>query len=184
MNIKEISSEKLIKGLVGELKKNEAIKAPEWASFVKTGRFKERPPYSDDWWHSRAASVLRRVKLTGPIGVSKLRTKYGGKKNRGVAPEKFYRGSGSIARKILQQLEKAGLLKQAQKGVHKGRVLTPKGQSMIDKVTIQIMKDTGTVPKRKRPSEKGHDAGKAEIPQKPLAKPRPAKKPEPVVIVE
>ena len=41
----------------------------------------------------------------GPIGVSKLRTKYGGKKNRGHKPEHFYKGSGSVARKVLQQFE-------------------------------------------------------------------------------
>ena len=84
----------------------------------------------------RTASVLTPIKAKGPIGVSKLRRKYGGKKNRGVKEEHSYKGSGSIIRKCLQQLEKAGLIKQMEKGVHKGRILTTKGQSLIDKTLI------------------------------------------------
>ena len=109
----------------------EVIKQPEWAPYVKTGMHKERPPADKDWFFLRAASILRIVGTKGPIGVSKLRIKYGGRKNNGVASSHFYKGSGSIVRKALQQLDKAGLTVQSEKGVHKGRVLTPKGQSML-----------------------------------------------------
>ena len=87
-----------------EFKKGGKNTPPSWHSFVKTGAGKERPPVSNDWWYIRTASVLRRVALLGPIGVSKLRVHYGNNKNRGHKPEKFYRGSGNILRKILQQL--------------------------------------------------------------------------------
>src|SRR3989338_9088295 len=121
-----------------ELKKMPEIKAPEWAAFAKTGMHKERPPVSGDWWHIRVASVLRTVYRLGPVGVSKLRTKYGGKKNRGVKQERFAKGSGSILRKSLQQLEKAGLIKFTEKGVHKGRIVTPKGKSFLDRIAMQM----------------------------------------------
>ena len=107
------------------------IQKPEWADYVKTGVHKERPPSRDDWWYVRAAAVLRTVKLQGPIGVSKLRTKYGGLKNRGVKPEHFFKGSGSVLRHVLQQLEHAELVKQTEKGVHKGRMTTPKGDALL-----------------------------------------------------
>ena len=116
-----------------ELKK--VIKAPEWAQFVKTGVHKERPPVEKDWFYKRAAAILRSVYIKGPIGTNKLRIKYGGRKNRGQAQEKFYRGSGNIIRKALQQLEEAGLIKKAEKGVHKGRMITPKGKSFLDKLS-------------------------------------------------
>ena len=109
------------------------INPPEWHIFVKTGAGKERPPVNNDWWYQRAASVLRRVYLTGPIGVSKLRTKYGSKKNRGHKPEKFYKGSGKIIRVILKQLEEAKLIVKAEKGMHKGRIITKQGISFIEK---------------------------------------------------
>ena len=122
----------LINAVAQDLK--ELITKPDWADFVKTGVHKERPPQQDDWWYIRAAAILRTVYIRGPIGVSKLRTKYGGLKNRGVAPSKFAKGSGSIIRHILQQLEQAELIKQAERGVHKGRITTPKGASLLFKV--------------------------------------------------
>jgi small subunit ribosomal protein S19e len=127
----EEDPKKVIENLAKELK--QIIKQPEWTPYVKTGMHKERPPLDKDWFFMRAASVMRAVAMKGPVGVSKLRNKYGGRKNRGVNTEHFYKGSGSIIRKALQELDKVGLTTQAEKGVHKGRVLTPKGQKMLAK---------------------------------------------------
>jgi len=128
----------LIEKSTVELKKIEAIKPPSWALFVKTGMHKERPPYKRDWWYTRTASILKQVYRYGPIGVSKLRTRYGGKKNRGMKPEHFYKGSGSIIRKILQQLENEGLIKKDEKRTHKGRVITAKGKKFLDGIASKI----------------------------------------------
>ncbi len=83
MTIYDVDPTELIDEIAKELQKIEEIKPPEWASFVKTGANRERPPMRKDWWFVRAASVLRKVNLKGPIGISKLRTLYGGLKNRG-----------------------------------------------------------------------------------------------------
>ena len=144
-NIYNCDPSELVEKASEELKKIETIKAPEWALFVKTGMHKERPPMKNDWWYVRTASVLRKVYVLGPIGVSKLRTKYGGKKNRGVKPEHFYKGSGSIIRKIIQQLEKEGFVKKDLKRVHKGRSITAKGKKFLDDVAATISK---TQPKK------------------------------------
>jgi len=131
--IYDTNTQELIDKAAEKLK--EVIEAPEWSKYVKTGTAKERPPSENDWWHKRAASILRKVYLRGPIGTNKLKVKYGSKKNRGHKPEKFYSASGKIIRTILQQLEKAELIKQGQKGVHKGRIITPKGKSFLDKLS-------------------------------------------------
>jgi small subunit ribosomal protein S19e len=128
-----ISKQELIKQLSKEMKNH--LRKPEWADFVKTGMHKEKPPVDPDWWYIRAASMLLKIEKLGPVGVSKLRTKYGGRKNMGVAPDHAFKGSGKILRTILQQLEKEGLVKQEAKGVHKGRVLTPKAKSLIVKLS-------------------------------------------------
>ena len=138
VSIYDVDPTELIKKAAEMLKENENIKPPVWADFVKTGRHKERPPAEKGWWYIRAAAVLRSVYKLGPIGVSKLRSKYGGKKRRGMKPEHFYKGSGAIIRKVLQQLEKSGFISQAQRGAHKGRVVTKKGRSFIDKVAAQM----------------------------------------------
>ena len=130
--IYDTNTQELIKKAANALK--EKIKAPEWSMFVKTGVAKERPPVDRDWWYMRAASILRKIYLFGPIGTNKLRVKYSSRKNRGYVPEKTFSGSGKIIRVILQQLEKEELLKKAEKGVHKGRIITPKGKSFLDKL--------------------------------------------------
>ena len=131
----DVEVNEVIEKTAQELKKQ--INQPEWSLFVKTGPGKERPPEHKDWWYLRAASILRKIYILGPIGVSKLKTKYGNKKNRGHKPEKFMKGSGKIIRVILQQLEEIGLVEKQDKSNRKGRILTAKGRSFLDKINIK-----------------------------------------------
>ena len=136
----DVPAQELVEKAAEKLKAVPEIKPPSWASYVKTGHSKERPPAREDWWYVRSASVLRAVYRLGPVGVSKLRMKYSSKKNRGVQSEKAFKGSGNILRKILQQLEKAQLVRQTTKEIHKGRIVTPKGKSLLDKTASEIYK--------------------------------------------
>lgn len=155
----DVDPGKLIEKLAEELKKVEHIKAPEWGKFAKTGAGKERPPARRDWWHVRAASVMRKIYVSGPVGVSKLRKKYSSKKNRGHKPERVYSGSGNILRKILQQLEKAELLKYVEKGVHKGRIVTSKGEKLLNKAATGLGKVEEKIKKiEKQPEKKENGA--------------------------
>lgn len=112
----------------------DSIETPEWTKFVKTGHGKRNRPENKDWYITRVASILRKIYMNGPIGTSKLRKVYSHKKNRGHKPERTTIASGKIIRTALQQLEKSGFVKQAEKGVHKGRIITPKGKSFLDKL--------------------------------------------------
>lgn len=136
----EVPADLLIKRLAEYLKQRvPAVKPPAWAYFVKTGAHKERPPQDPDWWYYRAASILRKLyKSSEPIGIETFRTIYGGRKNYGVAPEHFVKGSGSIVRKILQQLEMAGFVKTIP---GKGRVLTPTGRALLDNLAYEILRE-------------------------------------------
>jgi len=138
MNVKEYNSEALIKELAVELEKVPDCKIPDWAKLVKTGVGKTRPPMKQDWWYQRSASILRRIALNGPIGVNKLKRKYGCKYRRGYKPAVFSEGSGKIIRVILQQLEKAGYIKQNVVSGHKGRVIDSKGIELVSMVAKNI----------------------------------------------
>tara|TARA_Y100000310_G_C20686319_1_gene819252 strand:- start:7 stop:594 length:588 start_codon:yes stop_codon:yes gene_type:complete len=180
--VQEVNTAQLLELIKGELKKTESIKAPVWAKFVKTGAGRDRPPVELDWWHTRASSILRWVYLRGPVGVNKLRVKYGNRANMGMAPERFVKSSGNIIRKILQQLEKAELIKQDTIKGHKGRVVTTKGKSMLDKLSTTISKlkprvDAQPAPKEK-PVDKPKEKPKVEAPKKPADKPKEKKKEE------
>lgn len=153
MTVYDVPINDLILKVAEELEKMSDMTPPSWADFVKTGMHKERAPTQSNWWHIRAASVLLKIRKNGPVGVSKLRTKYGGKKNRGHKPEKFFRASGNILRKILQQLEKSGLAKKAEKGIHKGRIITPQGAKLLGKAAEEIMKEQKIVIPKKSTTE-------------------------------
>lgn len=137
VNAKFVPPQVLIDELAKYLKENvEEVKPPEWALYVKTGSHKERVPDDPDWWYKRCASLLRKIYLNGPVGIERLRTVYGGRKNMGTVREHFRKAGGAIIRNTLQQLEKAGLVEKTPRG----RILTNKGRSLIDKIAAQIFK--------------------------------------------
>ena len=170
MSLYDVPKGELIAHVAEELKKIPTCKQPSWAPFVKTGAHKERPPAQADWWHHRLASVLRRVAEQGPIGVSKLRKLYGGKRNRGFAPSRTYSGSGNILRKTLQQLEKSGFVKQVAKGIHKGRELTPQGRKFLDQAAKVLMQKKGIVLKKTVAATPQPTSSPAEESKKPARK--------------
>ena len=133
----DVPADLLISAIAKDLNENKSINAPEWAKFVKTGVHKERRPEDPDWWYTRCASILRRVYIDGPVGLNSLRSYYGGKKDRGCEPEKFRKGSGSIIRTALHQLEDAGYIQK----IDAGRIVTPEGKSFLDKTSGEIIKD-------------------------------------------
>lgn len=176
VSIYDVDPRKLIENAASELKKMPEMKAPFWSAYVKTGMQNERPPVEEDWWYIRSAAVLRSVYKLGPIGVSKLRTKYGGRKNRGVKPDKAFKASGNILRKILQGLEKSGLVVQDEKGVHKGRVLTPKGKSFMDKLAVGLVERYNPAKTKEKAPKTEHKETKEKAEEK-AEKPTEDKKP-------
>lgn len=130
----DVPPDMLIKEVAERLKKMKEFEPPEWADYVKTGVHKERAPEQQDWWYTRVAAIFRKVYIDGPVGIERLRTAYGGRKRRGSEPPKFRKGSGSIIRKALQQLEKAGFVEKTKEG----RVVTPKGRSFLDRIAAEI----------------------------------------------
>lgn len=140
----DVPATALIDEAAEALRKNNSIVAPEWAPFVKTGIHKEKPPVEEDWWHVRVAAVLRKVYTDGPIGTERVRQHFGGFRDRGSKPNKAAKGSGSIARKALQQLEAAGLVSNVQA---QGRVVTPEGRKLMDHAAHAVKAEVAkTVP--------------------------------------
>ncbi len=116
------------------------IEEPDWAEFAKTGPDRELPPQQEDFWHKRAASLLRKVAIRGPVGVERLSTEYGGNKGGTtryrVSPASHSDGSKNIIRTILQQLEDEGLVETAQ---GEGRRITADGRSLLDEVAAAVL---------------------------------------------
>ena len=135
VTVYDVPAEKLILKAAEKLKQNSAIVPPEWAEYVKTGRHTEKAPVQDDWWYTRAASILRKLYVKGPMGTSKLAAEYGGSADNGSMPNKAVKGSRNIVRKCMIQLEKAGYLVPKEK---KGRMISPSGMSLLDNAAKEV----------------------------------------------
>ena len=131
----DVPATPLIQQVAAKLKGENAIQPPQWAPFVTTGIHAEKPPVEADWWHTRAAAVLRKVYVMGPIGTERLRAEFGGSRDRGSKPNRAKAGSGSIVRECLQQLEKAGFVENV-KG--EGRRVSAKGRSLLDNSAHEV----------------------------------------------
>jgi len=132
----DVEADPLIKKIAERIAADSHFSPPEWAKWVKTGVHKERRPENPNWWSIRVAAILRKIYIHNSIGTERLRSMFGGGRDRKVKPYKARKGSGSIIRTALQQLESAGLVTTV-KG--KGRQLTPKGQSFLDNTAHEIL---------------------------------------------
>jgi len=134
----DLPQDLLIKRLAEHLKKFPQLSPPTWVAYVKTGAHAERPPQDKDWWYIRCASLLRKLYVHGPMGLSELKSKYGGGRSTGYAPRHHRDAGGSIIRKALQQLETVGLVKKQD---NKGRMLTARGFSLLDNLSNTTFKE-------------------------------------------
>jgi len=138
MSIYVVQPEKLIEIIAEKLKEYPEISPPKGSEFWKTAFFKELAPAdSENFWYIRSASLLRKVKKYGPIGVNKLRKFYGGKNRKGKGLHHSARGSGKIIRVALQQLENAKLIEVKDR---KGRVLSSEGISLLERTSYGIIR--------------------------------------------
>jgi small subunit ribosomal protein S19e len=114
--------------------KTPQMEVPTWVDTVKTASYKELAPYDPDWFYIRAASMARKLYVSGNMGVGAFRKNYGGAKNNGTCRHHHGIGSGSVARAVLKQLESVGVVEKAAKG----RRITPSGQRDLDRIAGRV----------------------------------------------
>jgi len=138
----DVPAEELIEALIDTLEAEDAVEAPEWIAFTKSGADRELPPEQDQFWTRRTASLLRKVAVDGPVGVGTLRTAYGSSKkgtNRyQVRPPHKTQASGNIIRTILQQLEDVGYIEAAG---GEGRRVSAEGRAFLDDLAGDVLQD-------------------------------------------
>ncbi|KAG9194406.1 40S ribosomal protein-like protein S19 [Alternaria panax] len=136
VGVKDIESHKFVQAYAAFLKRQGKLPMmkPEsrWVDTVKTSHSNELPPQDIDWFYIRAAAVARHVYMRKTVGVGRLRKVHGSTKNRGSRPSHHVDASGSVDRKVMQALEKIGVLEQDEdKG---GRRITQSGQRDLDRI--------------------------------------------------
>jgi len=139
--VNDVDQQLFVRKLGIYLKKIGKVAVPEWVDCVKTGYHKELPPNNPDWLFTRIAAVVRRLYMRNPSGVGGLARRFGGRNcRRGVRPEHTARGSRKIIRYSLQQLEKLGWIRKAQRG----RKLTRKGKLFMDDFSGRVRRSRMT----------------------------------------
>ncbi|CDP02291.1 unnamed protein product [Coffea canephora] len=134
--VKDVSPHDFVKAYSAHLRRSGRMELPQWVDIVKTGTLKELAPYDPDWYYIRAASMARKIYLRQGLGVGAFRRIYGGSKRNGSRPPHFGKSSGSVARHILQQLQKMNIVDMDPKG---GRRITSSGQRDLDQVAGRIV---------------------------------------------
>ena len=127
VTVYDVTPNKLVNKAAEKLKAM-GIPAPSFLGTVKSGPHRSRLPQQKDFWYIRLASILRNAYVHSTVGVGKLRSHYGGRKPRGVKPEEKRKAGGSILRKGLQALERAGLMTKKKKG----REISAAGKKLLD----------------------------------------------------
>lgn len=138
----DVPAEALVEALAERLDDEGAVDRPDWAVVAKSGHGRELPPEQVDFWQRRAASLLRKVAIDGPVGVGSLTTEYGdaaqGSTRYRTRPRHRTDASGNLIRTILQQLAEAGYVDTAE---GEGRVVTSEGHALLDDVAEDVMAD-------------------------------------------
>ncbi len=137
-NIYEVDSGELVKKAAEKLKE-QGINKPSYVDYVKTGPGKDRTPTDASFWYVRCASILRQTYVNGPIGISKLRTRYGSRQRHVVHRAHHKKAGGSMIKDAFDGLEKLGYVKNTKEG----REITPKGRSLLDRVANEMLKSGG-----------------------------------------
>ena len=132
----DVPAKELIDEIAKKLEKDSNIYLPEENKYSKTAVSRENPPEPKNWWYIRCASILRKIYVNNGIGIENLKAEYGGKKDRGSKPYSAASGSGTITRRAVQQLEKAGFVSKI-KG--RGRIITGKGKSFLDNTSKEVL---------------------------------------------
>ena len=89
----DVPADVLIDKLANILK-NEDLEITRVIEKVKTDA--DKPPQDSEWWHTRCASIMRKIYFNGPIGVNELKKDYGGGRPSGYGAAHHKDASGAI----------------------------------------------------------------------------------------
>ena len=153
------SADQFIAAYASHLKRSGKLEVPTWVDLVKTGHYKELAPYDPDWFYVRAgasdklllhftdtltccscrikpAAVARHIYLRKHVGVGALAKLHGGRNRRGNRPSHHADASTSVQRKVVQALEKIGVLEKSDNG---GRKISQDGQRDLDRIATAVV---------------------------------------------
>ncbi|MBN3275272.1 RS19 protein, partial [Polyodon spathula] len=135
VTVKDVNQQDFVIALSAFLKKSGKLKVLGWVDIMKLAKHKELAPSDENWYDTRASSMVRHLYLRGGAGVGFMTKIYGGRQRNGVYHSHFSCGSKSMACRMLQSLE---VLKMVEKDPNCGSRLTPQGQRDLDRIIGRV----------------------------------------------
>lgn len=98
----------LIEAIKEVLKSNSEIQLPKNHDIIKTSHGKQYPAEDIHWFYTRMASIVRTAMCKGTVSLKGLSRKYSCRKNVGVRPARYAKGSEFVNESAVEQLVKIG----------------------------------------------------------------------------
>ncbi|KAF0990529.1 hypothetical protein HZS_5668 [Henneguya salminicola] len=135
--VRDVDQSVFVERFASVLKRKQVVEAPSFTLYCKTSHGKELAPYNKDWFFVRMAALARRLYIDSNMGVGYFKKIYGTGKRNGTRPKHHVSGSGSVARKALQALEKLNIVKIDDE--NGGRIMTSSGRKEMDALANKML---------------------------------------------
>ncbi|KAI5170372.1 small subunit ribosomal protein S19e [Pancytospora epiphaga] len=124
----------LLQAIEDILKNNEKINLPKDHDLIKTGSGRQFSPEQSDWFYKRMAAIVRQAMCKGRVSLTGLGYRYGNRKNRGVRPSGFARGSNFVNGAAIAELEKIGWFSFS----NKDDILTSEAKAVLGDIVAKV----------------------------------------------
>ena len=128
-----LDAHKLVDAISSTLEK-EKVELPIHGDLIKTGCGRQYSPYEKNWFYTRMASIVRQAMCKDKVSMTGLAHKYGVRKNRGVKPTKFTRGSRYVIGKAIDNLIQLGWFDFNQTD----GIITEKAGKVLEKIMADL----------------------------------------------
>lgn len=124
----------LIEAIKETLKSNDAIVPPKDSDIIKTSNGKQQAPEDINWFYVRMASIVRYAMCKKRVSLKGLARKYSCRKNVGVRPSKYARGSEFVIESAIKQLINIGWFNFS----NKSDILTPTAKEVLGEIMEKV----------------------------------------------
>lgn len=136
-NVYRVKAAPLIEAIKETLKNNNEVQQPKDHDMIKTSHGKQFSPEDQYWFYTRMASIVRVAMCKGTVSLKGLARKYSCRKNAGVRPSRYAKGSEFVIESAIEQLIKIGWFNFA----NKKDILTEKAKDVLGEIMEKVSQE-------------------------------------------
>lgn len=129
-----VKANALIEAIKDTLKNKTEIVQPKDNDLIKTSHGKQFSPEDQYWFFTRMASIVRTAMCKGTVSLKGLERKYACRKNVGVKPSRYAKGSDFVIESAIEQLIKINWFDFS----NKKDILTPLAKEVLGEIMEKV----------------------------------------------